>query len=90
VELELELDLEYRALFVRGNRDRKDEEEGDDVVAIAAMPPPVEDDDDDRTRALVHPHKVESLPRFLDDFQPFGRVPLLFKIASTISVRTQT
>ena len=76
------LDLEYIALFVRGDRDRKDppvipldEEEGDDEAipsTLLLLPPPVEDDDDDTTRALAHPHEVESsLPRFLDDFQPF-------------------
>ena len=84
-------------LFVRGDRnddrpliraEEGDEDDDDVVVVILVL---VEDDDDDTTKALTHPHdEVEFLPRFFDDFQPLGSVPLLFKIASTISVRTQT
>lgn len=84
--------------FVRGDRnddrpliraEEGDEDDDDDVVVVILVL--VEDDDDDTTKALIHPHDdVEFLPRFFDDFQPLGSVPLLFKIASTISVRTQT
>ena len=83
--------------FVSGDRnddrpliraEEGDEDDDDVVVVILVL---VEDDDDDTTKALTHPHDdVEFLPRFFDDFQPLGSVPLLFKIASTISVRTQT
>jgi hypothetical protein len=76
--------LDLGVLLDRKDRDR--EEDGNAFPASA----PERDDDDDSTRALVHPHEVESLPRFLVDFQPLGKVPLLPKIASTISVFTQT
>lgn len=84
--------------FVRGDRNddrpliraEEGDEDDDDVVVVVILVL-VEDDDDDTTKALTHPHDdVEFLPRFFDDFQPLGSVPLLFKIASTISVRTQT
>ena len=68
--------------------DRKDRDREEDGNAFPASAP--ERDDEDSTRALVHPHEVESLPRFLVDFQSLGRVPLLPKIASTMSVFTQT
>jgi hypothetical protein len=83
--------------FVRGDRNddrpliRAEEGDEDDDGVVVVVLVLVEDDDDDTTKALIHPHDdVEFLPRFFDDFQPLGSIPLLFKIASTISVRTQT
>jgi hypothetical protein len=98
---EIVLSTTGSTFFVCGDRNddrpiiRSDEgDEDDDGVVVAVLVLVlvlVEDDDDDTTKALIHPHDdVESLPRFFDDFQPLGSIPLLFNIASTISVRTQT